>query len=459
MNITLISDSIYTQNGSCTNTIAKAFADTNCNVNVILPFYEKLYADTDLTSKLSGSFTIKLQPCNFSINVYSTTVKNITYYFVSNYRLFGREKRWGYEDDAVRTAVFCMAAIELLNIYNIPCEYILSNSPNTALIPILLKFKYYIFSKLRNIKSYHYINSTNHAIFDNNTATSVFGLSPEEKHFLICNNKVNLTKGSIVTASRIFIGENAIKMLYERNDDLHRTAIQFGFKIHKFRLGIDYNIFSPDNDTDIHKNYTIDSLNRKKENKLFVQKYLYLAENSDTPLFVLYPDNNKDTYTKQLNELARNDVQIIIISNNIICSNLNTDTGRLICIHDRSAETLKNIFSASDFCLFGGFSSECSNPAFISAAYGCIPIVPSHRFFDIGFSYFNKLALEGNGYTYNQNIKNDLSYTLRDAINVYTHDKQTYGKLVENTMKKIFSAADSIETIKKVAEKTVNSFI
>ena len=136
-----------------------------------------------------------------------------------------------------------------------------------------------------------------------------------------------------------------------------------------------------------------------------------------------------------------------------------TISEKCVCIQDRSAETLKNIYSASDFCIFGGLGSECGNPAFISAAYGCVPILPSHRFFDFGFSYFNKLTLDGNGYTYDPNIKKDMMYTLWDALGIYRHDKRTYYKLLQNTMKKVYSASDSIKTIEKETEKTNYSFI
>ena len=74
--------------------------------------------------------------------------------------------------------------------------------------------------------------------YDSNVITSVFGLSPDEKHILICQNKVNLTKAAIICATRIFVGEQSFSLLYDRNTDLHHTVIQFGFKIRKLQRGL-----------------------------------------------------------------------------------------------------------------------------------------------------------------------------------------------------------------------------
>jgi glycogen synthase len=143
----------------------------------------------------------------------------------------------------------------------------------------------------------------------------------------------------------VFIGENALDILYDQRNDIHHTAVQFGFKIRKLRAGIDYSTFSPETDSDIHKMFSATSINCKVENKLFVQRYLYLKENADIPLVALYPDTNKDIYTMYIRELIRCDIQLILISNNISHSTLKSLSDKCVCIRDNSAETLKNIFS------------------------------------------------------------------------------------------------------------------
>ena len=174
---------------------------------------------------------------------------------------------------------------------------------------------------------------------------------------------------------------------------------------------------------------------------------------------VLYPDGSNDVLKRVLHDMLRCDIQVIVISDKYRASDLPGAPKKTVCICDNSAETLKNIFSAADFAIFGGLNSPCGNPSFIAASYGCVPILPSHRFFDFGISYFNKLTLDGNGYTYDPNIPQDMIYTLWDALGVYRHDIKSYNKLIQNTMKKAFCALDTAECIEKEAEKSLYSLI
>ncbi|MBR6514099.1 MAG: glycogen/starch synthase [Clostridia bacterium] len=459
MNITIISDNIYDRKGSCAVVMANALTKRGCRVNVILPFYQQRYNYTALDLEIGGAFVIKTPKGSFNINLFHTKKESVDYYFVSSSRLFGNDADSSCYDDGTKTAVFCTAALDVVMNKLTDCEYIITNSANTALVPTYIKFKHPYSSVLRNIRCYHYINDDVYGIYDSSKVTTVFGLSPDERHIMISKDRINLTKAAVISASRVFVGENALNILYDHRDELHHTAIQFGFKIRKLRLGIDYDDFSPERDTDIHKKYSSEDIHKKLLNKRFIQKYLYLEENTDLPLIAIYPDRNMDIWHRYADELNRCDIQTIVISDRLRRSDQTYMPKKCICIQDKSPETLKNIFSGADFCIFGGLNSVCGNPSFISAAYGCVPILPCHRFFDPGFVYFNKLTLDGNGYTYNPSVRTDMMYTLWDALGIYRHDKKTFNRLQQNTMKKIFSASDSMEAVEKEAEKTLYSFI
>lgn len=455
MDITIISDALYTDKASTTKSLACALRQRNNNINMILPYYEKAYKSAEFKFNITKSFCVHLPCGNFTVSVFKTHLDGIGYTFIHSNNLFSREKAWGYPDDAMRSAVFCTAALEVLD----KTDYIITDSENTAIVPVYLKFKYNHNPNYSNIKSYHYINSGNFINYDKTNLINTFGIPKEDSAILTDNSYLNLTKAAIVTASRIFIGENAAEMLYNHTDDIHHTAVQFGFKIRKIRMGLDYNIFSPEHDDDIHKTYSRNELDNKYDNKLYVQKHLYLEENKEIPLVVLYPDKNKSIITRVLHDMMRCDMQIIILSDKYCNLSIPANTKRIVTIGDCSYPVLKNIFSASDLAVFGGFGSKCGNPSYISAAYGCVPIVPSHRFFDFGFSYYNKLTSDGNGYTYDPNIPQDLMYTLWDALGLFKHDKRNFNKLIQNTMKKVFSVYDTAETIEIETEKTLYSFI
>lgn len=459
MDITFISDTVISDKGSQVRAIAKALRANKNNVTVILPYYETIYRTEKIKLNMIGSISVRLPFGNQSVQLYSANLYGTDFIFIHNHNLFSRERCWGYPDDDIRSAVFCISALEALNKQGIYSEYIFTDSENTAMIPVYLKFRYNHSNVLKNAKSYHYVNCHEYRTYDKSKLSAIFGIFGEEAGIISDTVTFNLTKAAIITASRIFVGENAAEMLYSKNNEIHHTAVQFGFKIRKLRIGLDYDLFSPENDSDIHKTYSSCDLSSRKENKLFVQKNLYLEEKEDIPLVVLYPDNNNGILTRVLHDMMKCDIQTIVITDKRTTRNILPDSKKTITINDTSTQVLKNIFSASDMTIFGGFGQSLSNPAYISAAYGSVPIIPSHRFFDYGFSYYNKLTCDGNGYTFDPNIPQDLIYTLWDALGICKHDRKCFYKLVQNTMKKAFSVFDTAEILEAEAEKTLYSFI
>ncbi len=455
MDITVISDNLYTRKGSAIRGFAKALREKGNTVKVIIPLYGSEYNLSKIKFTMLGNYFVHLPNGNYNITLYCARVDDITCYFISNPRLFGRERPWGYHDDGLRSAVFSISALESMNFINSYPEYIFTDSSNTALVPVYLKLKYSADPKYKSIKSYHYINSTDYGIYDRSLATGIMGISGDDIHLLQCGTDINLTKAAIICSNRVFVGENAVNLLYSNRSVLHHTVVQFGFKFRKLRMGLDYSIYSPETDQDIHKNFSSENITGKHENKQILQRYCDLEERKDVPLIALYADNNKTALTRVLKDMLRCDLQIIVVKDNIKQSELPCAPKKIAAVSGNSAEILKNIFAGSDYAIFSSFNSKCGNPCYIASAYGCIPIVASHRFFDYGISYYNKITKEGNGYTYDPNIPQDLLYTLWDGLGIYRHDQKCFSKLLKNTMEKAFSASNTVETIMKEAEKAV----
>ncbi len=458
MNITIISDNVITQKGCPTLTLAKGFAEKGHRVDVITPLYERSIAKNSLKIDTVSEFTVDVDR-SYNISAVSTSRDGITYHLISCGKLYDRDNRYGYTDDALRIGVFCNAALQLISCSESMPDYIFTDTYTTALVPVLLKQRYQADNIMCNVKSCHYVNYRSHVNITVSGVTSMLGLTPEDKHIILNGNDINLTKGAVICAAKILVGENALPILYDRNDDIHATAVKFGYKIKKLRLGIDYSEFTPDSGKDIHKAYSRDTITDKAKNKLFVQRYLNLTECVNTPLVAIYAGANKDINNYLIKELMRCDIQIILLGKDIRHHFTQDLYGKCVVLADRSAITLKNVFSGADFCIFQDLVSECGNPSFISAAYGCIPILPRHRFFDYGFSYYNKLTCSGNGYIYDPESESNMIYTLWDALGIYRNNKNAYESLRLNTMKKTFSVSDSIETIELDTEKAKYSFI
>ncbi|MBR5515210.1 MAG: hypothetical protein IKU52_03295, partial [Clostridia bacterium] len=218
-------------------------------------------------------------------------------------------------------------------------------------------------------------------------------------------------------------------------------------------------LFDSEMDLEIHKNYNSINIRDKLKNKLMLQKFYGLARDENIPLITVYPYKSRDIIARITKDMMRCDIQVIILySENSIPRSCKIEhssfSKKSVCETNFDLLTLKNIFSASDISVFGGLYSPYGNPSFISSAYGCIPVIPTQRYFDCGISYFNKITLDGNGYTYDPHIQQDLLYTLWDALGVYRHDKRTFSKLMQNCMKKDFSVCNAVKTLEYETEKS-----
>lgn len=437
MKITFICDKEYIGD---TISLARALRKKDTDTELILPLnkYNKEYRLECL-----GSFSIQLPFGNIKIDTYSSIIETIPCFYLS-WRCFPQSRDIYYED-AESISVFCHAAIELLKYLERYPDHIFTDSAHTALIPLLLKVKYRYHPELSSIRTMHYINNNKFGRYNRAFADAVFGIDDDSKHILMSSNEVNLTKSAILCASRIFVGEGGVSILYDRNSSVHHAAVQFGFKIRKLNMGIDYSRFTvPASSTE------------RKHNKLILQRHFRLKQDDRIPIIAICPDRSKEAVSLLVKTLCKHEIQLLLL-----CSEGESYRGYIPPIYTENIreisydlEKLKKIFLGCDMSVFRDISSPYGNLAYISAAFGCVPVIPSQKYFDIGISYFNRITHEGNGFTYDINIKEDVLYTISDAINLYRNEPKVFSMLIANTMKKDFSVDIATEKIPHATEKS-----
>lgn len=420
--------------------LARSMRAKDTEADIILPIdkYDKSYKLESL-----GSFSMHLPFGNIKVDAFSAIVDSVPCFYLA-WNCFGRNHDFYYED-AESISVFCHAALELLRYLERYPEHIFTDSFRTALIPLLLKIKYRYHPELSSVRTMHYINNNRFGRYNRAFAEAVFGIDKESKHILLSSNEVNITKGAILCASRIYVGEGGTSILYDRNSSVHHAAVQFGFKIRKLNMGIDYSLFMPPA-----------VLTERKHNKLIIQRHFRFRQDDAIPLIAICPAGSKETVSQIVKNLSKYDIQLLLLcsrneSYRSFIPPVYTENIREIC-YDR--DKLIRVFSGCDLSVFKEISSDFGNLAYISSALGCVPIIPSHKYFDTGITYFNKITHEGNGFTYDSNIREDMIYTLWDAINLYRNEPKTFSLLITNTMKKDFSIDIAAELIPNETEKS-----
>ena len=100
----------------------------------------------------------------------------------------------------------------------------------------------------------------------------------------------------------------------ERMDPLLRL---YRSKLYGIINGIDYEVFNPATDTNLATRYDIDSIERKVENKLALQKELGLPQRPEAPLIGLisrlYDQKGLDLIANMMWGLMRLDLQLVVL--------------------------------------------------------------------------------------------------------------------------------------------------
>ena len=454
MKITIISDKEYYKD---TLAFAKELQKKNVNTSVIMPLYEGRYRGFGNELTRLGRYTVDLPFGPIKLSLYATVKDSVQCFFISAPNDFDTTEAKNDYYKARSISIFCHGALEVLEYTKIIPDYIFSDSPRTALIPALMMYKYRCRENYSQIRTMHYISKPDREQYSKSFISTVFGIDTNNSHVFLESEKVNLTRSAIICATQIFVGENAVSILYDRNSILHHSAIQFGFKIRKLRMGIDYNEFSPENDNCLMKNYSADDLRNRKYNKRALQKYYGFKTDESIPLIAIYPQNSKEIITRITNDMMRNDIQLIILdTNNKMRDYVNKSTLRNTATFESREDIriYKNIFSGADMAIFGGYDYKYGNPMYISSSYGCVPMTATNKYFDLGVTYFDKLTLDGNAFTYDPLVAGDFLYTLWDALSIYKHSRVSFEKLITNCMKKDFSIEYAVESVINETKKS-----
>ncbi len=212
----------------------------------------------------------------------------IPVYLIDSYKYFYRDGIYGYGDEAERYNFFCKSVLNMLPQVDFQPDIIHCNDWQSGLIPLSLKTKYAedpYYNQIATLFTIH--NLQYQGVFARNTLRLV-GLgedffTPERLEFY---GQVNFMKAGILyadiinTVSKKYALEIQTPEYGERLDGLLRKRAQ---DLYGIVNGIDYEEMNPAADTNIYRNYNVDTIDLKKENKKALQQEMGLPE-SDTPL-------------------------------------------------------------------------------------------------------------------------------------------------------------------------------
>lgn len=427
-------------------------ADENVDVRVVIPMYKVISEKYKQRSRLVAEFTVQLSWRRQYCGVWAYKYGDITYYFIDNEYYFKRQSLYGSFDDGERYAYFCKAVMEMLPKIDFIPDVLHCHDWQSALCVIYLKRKYCYLEDYSAMKAVYTIHNIDYqGIYNFDILKDIFCLDSWDRYVVEYDGCINLTKGAIVCCD--VLTTVSPRYAEEIQTEYYSSGLHHILKMNKDKIrgiinGIDTDYYNPETDKSIVKNYSLDTIGDKVENKLALQKTFGLPERGDVPMLAmisrLASHKGFDLVRRVADEILASDVQFVL---------LGTGEGELEDFFSGLAQRhpdkcgvmlafdkllAKQIYASADMFLMPSKSEPCGLAQMIASRYGTIPIVrETGGLYDTIKPYITSEGT-GNGFTFKTYNAHDMLDAVRRALSLYC-DKDEWARLVANAMKMDFS--------------------
>lgn len=414
-----------------------------------------------------GEIPIRVNGQVHSVHVHTAKVprSNVEIYFVDCPHYFHRFRVYTNDwDEDERFILFSKGIIEILQRINWAPDILHCNDWQTALLPILLKENYgwdKIFEKTATVFTIHNV------AYQGRFSKDAFHKAEiKHEHFLHggigeYEGGVNFMKTAIYTSDIINTvsenyarelltpeyGEGMEPFLSIRKDDLYGII-----------NGIDYDIWDSVKDPLLHKNYSINDLSGKLENKKFLVDNLNFYLNELVPLIGIISrmasQKGFDLIREMINELAALDAQWIILGSGeqqyeqMFGLMAKVYPEKVYFYRGYNNELAHLIEAAADIFLMPSKFEPCGLNQIYSLRYGTVPVVRrTGGLADTVLDWNEYLAQGkeiGTGYSFRDYSGSALLHSVQRAIHDY-HLKDVWKKIQRNGMNMDFSWHKSAE--------------
>ncbi len=436
--------------GDVAGALPAALRKSLVGARVVLP----LYQDTPQNLKDSLTFVkaiwVPLSWRSQYCGIFEGKVGQVTYYLLDNQYYFGRKGYYGYFDDGERYAFFSKAVLEMLQHIDFVPDVINCNDWQTGLIPYFLnKFYRKIGEPYKNLQTVYTIHNIQYqGIFPPDIVENVLGVewSDYANGYLQFDNCVNYMKTGIEAANWVTtVSPTYSKEIQDPAFGHHLDAMlrQESPKLSGIINGIDTVKFDPETDPSLFKNYTLETIEDKVQNKLGLQRLVGLPEREDVPMIAivsrLADHKGLDLVAAVLDDILGDDVQLIVLGvgewkyEDLLKNAQRRYPGKVSANITFNADLAQKIYAGSDMLLMPSLSEPCGLSQLIAMRYGTIPIVRETGGLKDTVQPFVSYKGSGNGFTFAAYNAHDMLYVIRQAEATF-HDKDLWHQVITNAM-------------------------
>ncbi|GIN61145.1 glycogen synthase [Robertmurraya siralis] len=427
------------------------------DIRVVLPLYESIRPEDRSQLEFLGHFDVSLSWRKQYCGVFQIEKNGVIYYFIDNEFYFRRTVPYGYGDDGERFAFFSKAVLESIHLMNFQPTIIHCHDWQTALIPVYLHFTHHNMG-MKSLFTIH--NIEYQGIHDLSIIDDIIGLPKEAGAILEYKGAVNLMKAAIETAHQV----NTVSPSYatELRYDYFAKGLASIIQRNEKKLlgilnGIDIDLYNPQTDSALFTNYDRNSLDKKRENKLQLQKLVNLPADEKVPLLAivsrLVPHKGLDLVTGMMEKLMNEQVQVIVLG---IGERKYEDyfrwiheqyQGKVAALISFNQDLARKIYAGADFFLMPSQSEPCGLAQMIALRYGTVPIV--HAVGGLRDTIQDCSIGEGNGFVFEQYNSDDLFAAIKRGLKAYENE-ENWDSLLKWVMNLNYSWEKSAKEYEKI---------
>ena len=418
------------------------------DIRVVLPLYSDIDEEYKKGLKKATSFNIELGWRSQYVGVMEKKHNGIHYYFIDNEYYFKRDGLYGYFDDGERFIFFSKAVAMMIKYLKFKAEIVHANDWHTGLVPLYIEDFAKgdrLYEKIKTVFTIH--NLRYQGIFDYKILSQIGGLSEDyfNEDGLKYYEAVNLMKAGIVysdrltTVSQTYAEEIKTEFFGENLDGIIR---KHDYKLSGIVNGIDYEVYNPEKDKKIEKNYNFKTIKDKKENKRALQK-LYGLKKKDVPLLGmvtrLVDMKGLDLLSHIMEELMQEDLQLVVLGTGdwkyeeMLDYFQSKYPDKIASRLYFSEEESHKIYAGADIFLMPSMIEPCGISQLIAMRYGTIPVVRKTGGLKDTVIPYNKYDGSGTGFSFLNFNAHEFLFTIKDAAKLY-EDKDKWETLIKQAM-------------------------
>ena len=377
--------------------------------------------------------------------IFEAHMDGVIYYFIDNQYYFKRDGLYGFYDDAERYAFFSRAILEVLPHINFKPDIIHCNDWQTALVPVYLDAFYKYDDFYKDIKTVFTIHNIQYqGKYGRELTEDVLGIPLDKESLVEYDGCVNFMKGAIQCSNKV----TTVSPTYSKeildpyySHGLDPILKEFTYKLTGIVNGIDVDVYNPETDALICKNYSVDTISDKAYNKKALQKELGLPEKDDVPVIGIVSRlvNHKgfDLVKHVFEELLKADLQFAILGSgeweyesffSEMAEKYSDKIGLTVGFNTALAH---KIYAGADIFLMPSKSEPCGLSQMVALRYGTVPIVRTTG--GLNDTISDSGDGEGNGFTFASYNAHDMQEAVWRSIAGYM-DKSGWEVLRKRAM-------------------------